>query len=311
MRFLFLRKETRLINLPFNNPVINKCFKYEECFKILSYDFVIRSNSKSFLREFQQLYSYFISSPKTKPKNIYTVFINNGNNRLRSTHTIYSQGEVAFKTMNDMETIPLLEWLVINDAGISLSNFLQIHAGVMEKNKKGFLFPSGPGKGKTTLSLGLIMDGFKYLTDEVSLINPRNLMIQSFPRSLCIKESSFKLFQKLKSDFNLKDYFLRYDNQKAWYVNPLHLNKNCLGNQTKVSYIVFLNFDPKEKSRLQEISRAKALAELAKQSFNLSSFNNKGMDMLVSLVCSAKSFNLFSNSLKNSVKLINSLLNHD
>jgi len=308
---LSFRKESRLTNLPFNNPILNERFKYEECFRIVTYDFLIRTNSEMILREFQKLYSYFISSSPTKPKNIYTVFINNGNKRPKPIHTIFSKKDIAFKTMNISEIIPLLEWLVINDAGISLSNFLQIHAGAVEKNKKGFLFPSGPGKGKTTLILGLILDGFKYLTDEVSLVSPDNLMIEPFPRSLCIKESSFQLFQNLKSDFNLKDYFLRYDNQKAWYINPLHLHKECLGNQTKVNYIVFINFDPKEKSRLEEISKSKTILEMTKQSFNLSSFNNKGMDMLVSIVSNAKCYTLFSNNLKNSIKLINSLLNHD
>lgn len=305
------RKESRLTNLPLNNHILNERFKYEECFRIVTYDFLIRTNLEMILREFQKLYSYFISSPPTKPKNIYTVFINNGNKRPKPIHTIFSKKDIAFKTMNVSEIIPLLEWLVINDAGISLSNFLQIHAGAVEKNKKGFLLPSGPGKGKTTLILGLILDGFKYLTDEVSLVSPDNLMIEPFPRSLCIKESSFQLFQNLKSDFNLKDYFLRYDNQKAWYINPLHLHKKCLGNQTKVNYIVFINFDPKEKSRLEEISKSKTILEMTKQSFNLSSYNNKGVDMLVSIVSNAKCYTLFSNNLKNSIKLINNLLNHD
>lgn len=306
-----LRRKSRLKHLFPDNSVFDKCLAHKERFRILSYDFTVQSNSLGLLREFKKIYSYLSFQSSKRPKKIYTVFMDKGDNGQRSSHTIFSQKEVAFKTMKESEIIPLLEWLVINDAGISLDNFLQIHAGAVEKNKKGFLFPSAPGKGKTTLSLGLIMDGFKYLTDEVTLINPDNLTIEPFPRSLCIKESSFDLLQNLKSDLNLREYSLRYDNQKAWYINPTYLNKDCLGGQTRADYIVFLNFHPKEKSRIEEIQRTKALAEMAKQSFNLSSFNNKGMDALVSIVCNASCFALFSNSLKNSVKLIKSLLNHE
>ena len=83
-------------------------FKYKQGFRFLSYDFIIRSNSKSLVSEFKRLYSHIVSSDIAEPHEIYTVFIEK-NNRPGSVHTISGREETVFETTNELEALPLLE----------------------------------------------------------------------------------------------------------------------------------------------------------------------------------------------------------
>jgi predicted ATPase len=46
-----------------------------------------------------------------------------------------------------------------------------LHAAVVEKNGKALILPALPGSGKSTLSAALAMNGWRFLSDEFTMIS--------------------------------------------------------------------------------------------------------------------------------------------
>jgi hypothetical protein len=64
-----------------------------------------------------------------------------------------------------------------------------LHAAVLAKNGRGFLFPAAAGSGKTTLTAWLLGQGYGLLSDELASIGEANTL-DGFTRPLNIKPGS-------------------------------------------------------------------------------------------------------------------------
>jgi hypothetical protein len=63
------------------------------------------------------------------------------------------------------------------------------HAAALSRNGCSILIPGKSGSGKTFLAAGLAVNGFSYLTDEMTLINTKDLHLKGFLKPLHIKDS--------------------------------------------------------------------------------------------------------------------------
>jgi hypothetical protein len=63
-----------------------------------------------------------------------------------------------------------------------------LHAAALAVPEGAALFVGDSGAGKSTLTWGLLHHGFEYLSDELAPIEPRDLCVLPYPRTLCLKE---------------------------------------------------------------------------------------------------------------------------
>lgn len=74
---------------------------------------------------------------------------------------------------------------------------LVLHAGAIAKNGRGVLLVGPDGAGKSTLTLGLVNRGFRYLSDEYGIIDLDTGLLRYHPAPHAVRENSFLLQQNV------------------------------------------------------------------------------------------------------------------
>lgn len=70
---------------------------------------------------------------------------------------------------------------------------VKIHAGVVSKDDKAVVLCGASGAGKSTLTAALVQRGWKYLTDEIAVIDPHTWLVTPYPKWVDLSSQSLQL----------------------------------------------------------------------------------------------------------------------
>jgi hypothetical protein len=257
-------------------------------FKILNLPIRIESNSPQFLQHVGNIFHYFkVSRPNPD--------VNDGASfcvSIDQTSTITFGNDIIYRSPHYRYILEYLEYKIYTLLINRLSDYYLIHAGVVAHDDKAIVLPGSSGGGKTTLIAGLLKNGFRYLTDEIGIIDPHTLRVYPFPKPLNMKIGSLSLFDNFEPEMELinkKDVNIE---GKIHHVLVKSSSIHAMDKPVPVRDIIFVRYDPGGKSRLTSISRANAIFDLAKCSFNHYRFKEKGIEMLESLVRGSQCYQL-------------------
>ena len=265
---------------------------------------LFRTNWEDLSRKVKSLYRYFYSEDVEQGDAIYSVDVQSVEATDQKVFTVFERGEVLCRTYDLARLLPFLENRITDTALRGLDNFFQIHSGVVSVGGKALLLPGPPGSGKTTLALGLVLSGFKYLSEEVALIDPSSLDVVPFPRILCFKERSFDALAQLISKTGSKDAEWGIDCGGVHYIDVTDIAADPYGEPAPVGYVIFPRYNPNGKSVLSKISRAEAASRIAQMSLNFSSYGKSGADIAVEIARNAECWALSVGDPEESVSLI-------
>ena len=249
-------------------------------FKILNLPVRVESNSEKFLHDVGRIFHYF----KVTGTNVDT---NNGTSfhvSIDRTSTISRGKDTLYRSSDYRYVLEYLEYKIYTLLIDRLNDYYLIHAGVMAHNNKAVVIPACSGGGKTTLIAGLLKKGFRYLTDEIAIIHPHTLEVYPFPKPLNMKIGSLSLFDSFQPEMeviNKNDVAIA---DKIHHVFVRSRSIHALDDPLPVSNIIFVRYEPNEKSTLTPISRANAIFKIATCSFNHFRFKQRGVDILDRLV---------------------------
>jgi len=128
------------------------------------------------------------------------------------------------------------------------------HAGVVEVNGRAVLLSGRSGRGKSTLTLGLLRRGAGWLTDELALIAADDVTILRYPRALHVSPATAALLPEL----SFLDERPRYDlgGGSEWSVVPADLARafgTGPAGPARLAAILLLDGDP-DPRRAPEIT---------------------------------------------------------
>ena len=113
--------------------------------------------------------------------------------------TYYAQTPTLCHWGNCTEIIQFCEWWLFAEAVAAHSDGCQLHGGAVA-NEHGLVLLLAPsGYGKTTLTLALMARGFVPYTDDIILLDPHTLAVQSFPRCFHVDAGTIEVIQHLSS----------------------------------------------------------------------------------------------------------------
>lgn len=115
---------------------------------------------------------------------------------LRPQVTFSFDGVRPFKPLPRDQAFPMLEWGLNWCASTQAHHYLIIHAAVVEKNGLAAILPAPPGSGKSTLTAGLVLSGWRLLSDELTLIDRKTGLIQPLPRPVSLKNQSIDVIRQ-------------------------------------------------------------------------------------------------------------------
>ena len=209
-----------------------------------------------------------------------------------------------------------------------VTEYLLLLSGAVSSNGKGIILPGVSRSGKSCLTLALLREGYRYMSDGIAAIDPSTRKVHAFPKAIGIRDAS--VFPELASRDDLLLGPVPNDSQPVWWVHPKVIAKKPsvglkpqftsdrylqpadlmpieVGEAVPIRYIIFPIYDPSAEPELRPLAPAEALKGLLEVARNHRKFGNKGLHLLAALVKKAQCFSLKSNDLRGSVSLINQL----
>jgi hypothetical protein len=271
--------------------------------KALSLPIEITTNQKSFLREFYNLTSAWLS-----PANGETPAVRFGVIQKRKYKHIEKDGRSLYPVDKDFRLCPMLMDEIINSCHELVSDYVLLHSAAVVKNGRAILLPGRAGRGKTTLTMGLINHGYRHLTDEVGAIHHKSIEVVPYQRPLCMLDWSRPMRGEVGKAF--KSYRYRADDaagSKWQYIVPQDGAAIPKDSSWKVDWIIFPRYTPNGKNELKPISTGRATLALMHRCFNEKLFPDGGLRICAELARRARCYTLEMVDLDRACELIEDL----
>ena len=166
---------------------------WDECYyRILDLNISLESDSSVFLERFDGDYGWFrVSVPdEGKRLNICSRLHDPEDPFLRLTRTVNEQtiliDEQSLKTHPSPLSFTLQR--VVKTIFSEITDYVVLHAGVLEKDGRALMLFGPPGVGKSTLTLALLERGFRFLSDDFCPIKRGTGRVHPFPRSVWVMD---------------------------------------------------------------------------------------------------------------------------
>jgi HprK-related kinase A len=185
-------------------------------------------------------------------------------------------GRREFELFERSQALPMFEWAVNWCVFTRPQRFLLLHSAVVERNGSGLLLSGKPGAGKSTLTSGLIFNGWRLLSDEVAMIPPGSRELLPVPRPVGLKDASIDIVRGLSPDAVLGPSTPGTRKGTVAHLRPPDDSVRRAGERAVPRWIVFPRFERGAPTELRPVSRADALIRSADESFNYSILGSVG-----------------------------------
>jgi HprK-related kinase A len=191
---------------------------------------------------------------------------------------------LPFKPLPYSQALPFFEWGLNWCISGYAHQFLVIHAAVVEKNSRALIFPGFPGSGKSTLCAALINEGWRLLSDELTLVDRVTGNIVPIPRPVSLKNQSIELIKRTypRSEFSktVQDTL----KGSVGLMKPPTESVKQAGTEALPYAVIFPLFQAGSQLTLTPVPKAKAFMMLADLSFNYNVLGASGFKALTQLV---------------------------
>lgn len=198
---------------------------------------------------------------------------------------------------------PIVKGLLWRSA-INAHPFLfYIHAGVIGAANGCVLFPAAPGSGKSSLTAALTASGFRYLSDEVALVETTEFDVRPMPLAFCAKRSGWDVMARYFPGILDVPTHRRLDNKDVRYIAPPpHSVEHA---SWRASHIIFPRYNADAETRLIPVARADALRRLMDECLALRTrLNREHVQKLIDALSRIDCYALTFSSLDEAIALV-------
>lgn len=193
-------------------------------------------------------------------------------------------GEEPFKPLPLDQAYPMLEWGLNWCISTNAHQYLIIHAGVVEKNGLAVVLPAPPGSGKSTLTAGLILSGWRLLSDELTLIDRKTGLIHPLPRPVSLKNESIPLIREFSSEAFINRASKDTIKGTVAHLRPPKESVRRQHEPARPGWIIFPKWVATGPTFLSARSQAQTFMFLAQNAFNYSQLGADGFRVGIRLV---------------------------
>ena len=213
-----------------------------------------------------------------------------------------------FKPLPADQAFAMFEWGLNWCIATIAHQFLIVHAAVVAKEDKALLLPGEPGAGKSTLCAALVSRGWRLLSDEMALINPHNLQITPVPRPIGLKNASIDIMQRFDARAVIGPRVADTVKGTVAHLRPPDDSIRRADTDARPVGIVFPLYSTGSATRLEAVSRGKALLRIVEQSFNYHILEADAFAALERLISATPVFDLRYSQLDSVIADIDALL---
>jgi hypothetical protein len=130
-----------------------------------------------------------------------------------------------------------------------IRSHLLFHAAALSRSGKGIILAADSGCGKTTLTLALVRQGFKMLSDETAALSLSNGELAPYPRCLWVRAGTHRIFQQIGWDLPSHQIALKKSDRTA-----IHLSAALMGNNCQPRYLIITQRPDEGDERICDIT---------------------------------------------------------
>ena len=188
-----------------------------------------------------------------------------------------------FTPLPRSQALPMLEWGLNWCITAYFHHLLVLHAACLARDDQALILPAPPGSGKSTLCAALAQRGWRLLSDELTLIDPRTLQVWGLARPVSLKNASIDVIRRFEPT--------------AWLTAPVHDTAkgtvalmapppaSVAGMHTPATarWLVLPRYVPEAPAVLTPMPPAEAFMQIADNAMNYHILGRQGFDAVGAL----------------------------
>lgn len=214
-------------------------------------------------------------------------------------------GHEVVRTTEGSNALAMLLWDVNRSVVERTGGLLLLHAAAAERDGWGVVLPGAMEAGKTTIVAGLVRAGLRYLTDEVTAIDPERLWVHPYPKALSVDPGSWEVLADLEPAVpDGARPFL----PDQWQVVPASVRPGAVAPGARPRLVVLPRYEPGAALRLTALSRADALVAVSGCAFRFSDDPVGVLQALAGVLGACDTYELVHSDLRAAVGAVTGLL---
>jgi hypothetical protein len=193
-----------------------------------------------------------------------------------------------------------LEWRLVTSALEHRSDLFHLHASSLcaPRSRDGVLLLGGSGRGKTTLTMGLMLRGFVPSADDVTLIDPETLELRAFRRAFHVADETWALLERLVAPFASQRH------EMPGYFSPAQ----WADQHATVRWVLLPEYRPDQKPELVPLSASELASAVISQTLSLERTPRMALSTAARLTDRARGYRFLCGDLEQSVAMVQGLI---
>jgi HprK-related kinase A len=216
-------------------------------------------------------------------------------------------GHVPFKPLPYSQASALFEWGLNWCIANHSHQYLVIHAAVVELNGQAFIFPGTPGSGKSTLCAALVCNGWRLLSDEMTLLSLADGLVYPVPRPISLKNRSLDIIRNFSPDVIMGQVIKDTAKGAIGHIRPPDESVALGETPAKPAKLIFPKYLEGSKTNLTPLSKSRALLKASENCFNYNVLGVKGFNSVGDLIDTSDCYEFNYSCLEEAVALFGEL----
>ncbi len=267
----------------------------------LSYRFAVRTDNERLGRQVDALLAGLRDPVETAPvEHWYSLTTAEAP---AGTVDVRRDGEALARGQQPGDAIGWVVWDVNRAAAEAGAEHLLFHAGAIEDNGTGLLFPGASMSGKSTLVAGLVRGGLGYLTDELAAFDMATGSLLPYAKPITVKAGSFAVLSDMGPDLSPESAAGPWAGQE-WQVPVGEGTGRRIGRPCVPGIVVVPRYDAGAETALTPLTDTEAFFALAVNAVNLIPHGSEGTRALGRLAKRCRCFALTVSDLDQARRLV-------
>jgi HprK-related kinase A len=210
-------------------------------------------------------------------------------------------GALPFKPLPLDQAYPMLEWGLNWCVSMHAHHYLIIHAAVVEKNGLAAILPAPPGSGKSTLTAGLVLSGWRLLSDELTLIDRKSGLLHALPRPVSLKNQSIDVIRAFDPEAFINRASRDTAKGTVAHMRPPRDSVLRQHEPARPGWVIFPKWEAGADTQLTPRSKALTFMFLAQNAFNYSHLGAVGFRVGTALIAKTGCYDFKYSQLREAV----------
>jgi hypothetical protein len=176
---------------------------------------------------------------------------------------------------------------------VPTDRFASFHAGAVSFARHGILLPGPRRCGKSVLTLGLLLKGAGYLSEDVAVLEHESLRLVPCGEGVSLRPDGVTKYPELSGRWTPIPSTGEGDPYEQVAFTSPDLLGTHIADSCPVTMIVFPSYDTCARAaRLEALSSAQAVLRLLQSCIDLGANMDRGLDIVIAIAEKAESYTL-------------------